>query len=393
MAPTSTPAAPQSRQHVILLADDEDAVRRALTRTLESAGYRVEQASDGAQAIAMIRDRRFDAIVSDIAMPGATGLTLLRTVRQSELDVPVVLMTGAPTVTSAAEAVEYGALRYLVKPFEGELLIAAVQEAVRLHEIAKLKRQAMRLLQDEQRGLGDQAALTKRFEHALGSIRMAYQPIVSTTQRSVFGYEALLRCDEKSLVDPLSLVIAAERLGRLDDLGRAVRRNVADVVAGAPAQFVFVNLHSRDLLDEELYAAESPLSRIATRVVLEITERASLEELNDLQPRVEKLRKLGFRVAVDDLGAGYAGLTSFIRLKPDVVKFDMSLVRGIDADPARKRLLASMISAFREMSVTTVAEGVETPAERKALVESGCDTLQGFLFAKPGPPFPEVAWG
>ena len=83
--------------------------------------------------------------------------------------------------------------------------------------------------------------------------------------------------------------------------------------------------------DHELFSPAAPLSRIASRVVLEITERASLDELGDVAPRLAQLRGLGFRIAIDDLGAGYAGLTSFAQLEPEVVKVDMSLVRGIDS--------------------------------------------------------------
>jgi EAL domain-containing protein (putative c-di-GMP-specific phosphodiesterase class I) len=325
-------------------------------------------------------------------MPGASGLTVLRTVRQRDLDVPVLLMTGEPSVASAAEAVELGALRYLTKPFEPDVLVRAVEDALRIHDLAKTRREAVLLLQDARLGLGDRSVVEQRFRSALSSLRMVYQPIVSTRAREVLGFEALMRTGESAFANPGDLLAAAERLDSLNALGRAVRASVASAVPNSPARLMFVNLHTRDLLDEELYARSSPLSRVADRVVLEITERASLEDLGEMKTRIADLRKLGFRIAVDDLGAGYAGLSSFIKLRPDVVKFDMSLVRGIDADPARQRLVASMTAAFRDLEVTTVAEGVESTAEREALTRTGCDSLQGFLFAKPGPPFPEVVW-
>ena len=98
----------------------------------------------------------------------------------------------------------------------------------------------------------------------------------------------------------------------MQELGRHIRRNVADAIHDAPTDsLMFVNLHSADLNDAELYSEGSPLSQHARRVVLEITERASLESVKDVQGCMEKLRKLGYRIAVDDLGAGYAGLSSF----------------------------------------------------------------------------------
>jgi EAL domain-containing protein (putative c-di-GMP-specific phosphodiesterase class I) len=200
-----------------------------------------------------------------------------------------------------------------------------------------------------------------------------------------------MRTDDPGLPHPGAMLDAAERLARLPDLGRAVRqRAVGPMDAGRG--MLFINLHPRDLDDEELWSPDAPLSRIAEQTVLEITERASLENVRSVRKRVEALRELGFRIAVDDLGAGYAGLTSFASLQPDFVKFDMSLVRGVDRDPVRQKLIRSMTDLCMEMDIEVVAEGIETPEERDVVVELGCHLLQGFRFGKPGRPFPDVAW-
>jgi EAL domain-containing protein (putative c-di-GMP-specific phosphodiesterase class I) len=99
-----------------------------------------------------------------------------------------------------------------------------------------------------------------------------------------------------------------------------------------------------------------------------------------------------FRVAIDDLGAGYAGLTSFATLDPDFVKLDMSLVRDIHRNHTKERVVRSMAAVCRELGMLVVAEGVESPQERDLLVALGCDFLQGYLLAKPGRPFPTFAW-
>ena len=179
----------------------------------------------------------------------------------------------------------------------------------------------------------------------------------------------------------------------MTDLGRIVRSRVAEKMPDAPAQFVFVNLHSQDLLDEHLYSSDSPLSAHADRVVLEVTERASLNQVNDIEARIERLRSLGFRIALDDLGAGYSGLSSFTTLQPEVVKYDMSLVRGVDSSPTRRKVISSMTALFADMEMRVVAEGVETKAERDCLLELGVDLFQGYLFAKPNREFvqPDLA--
>jgi EAL domain-containing protein (putative c-di-GMP-specific phosphodiesterase class I) len=92
------------------------------------------------------------------------------------------------------------------------------------------------------------------------------------------------------------------------------------------------------------------------------------------------------------MGAGYAGLTSFALLEPEVVKLDMSLVRDVHQSPTKQKVIRSMTSLCKELGMLVVAEGVETPAERDMLIELDCDLLQGFLFARPGRPFPEVQW-
>ena len=376
----------------VLVADDEASLLRAYVKMLEFAGYSVQPATDGRSAAALVAEESFDVIVSDIAMPGLDGLQLLRAVRERDLDVPVILITGSPSVDSAVRAIEFGALRYLVKPFDGQTLCELVGNAVRLHKVAKLKREALALVGGHNKQLGDLASLGASFERALQTLWMAYQPIVAWSKRQGFAFEALLRSGEPTLPHPGAILEAAERLGRLEELGRTIRDRIAVSVESAPAEYVFVNLHTRDLLDEALYSSEAPLSKLARRIVFEITERAALDEVKDASARIVELRKLGFRIAVDDLGAGYAGLTSFAQLEPDVVKFDMSLVRGVHESDTKKKLIGSMTSLFKELGLFVIAEGVETTAERKALVEAGCDLLQGFLFARPGRPYPDISW-
>jgi EAL domain-containing protein (putative c-di-GMP-specific phosphodiesterase class I) len=145
-------------------------------------------------------------------------------------------------------------------------------------------------------------------------------------------------------------------------------------------------------MDDALVSPESPLSALAKRVVLEITERASLADVKDVRMKIAELRKMGFRIAIDDLGAGYAGLTSFATLEPEFVKLDMSLVRDIDGSHTKQKLVRSMAAVCKELGMLVVAEGVETAAERDLLVKLGCDFLQGYLLAKPGRPFPAANW-
>jgi EAL domain-containing protein (putative c-di-GMP-specific phosphodiesterase class I) len=235
----------------------------------------------------------------------------------------------------------------------------------------------------------DLALLEDQLERCLAAIEMHFQPIVHASDRTLFGYESLLRSRDKALPHPGVILDAAERLERVTKLGRAVRNDVARVFATAPASrgIVFINLHALDLFDRSLSSPYSPLTKIASRVVLEITERNSLDGVKDVRYRVAELRALGFRIAVDDLGGGHARMGALQPLDTDFVKLDMSLVRDVDSHPMKQRLVQSITQLCREQGMKVIGEGVETLAEAQTLWELGCDLLQGYLIARPGLPF------
>ena len=370
----------------ILLAEDDAVLRRSYVRLLSHAGYAVVDVEDGGAAASRLRDGGFDALVTDISMPGVDGMELLALAREADADLPIVLITASPTVATAVRAIERRVLRYLIKPFAAEELENALGDAMRVRRLATVKRAAETLVRDEARRA---AASATAFTDTLEKLWMAYQPIFScgggaTNPQRLYAYEALVRSDG-ALKNPAQILQTAEALDRLHDLGRVVRRRVATRAAGNGDGdvFFFVNLHPRDLVDDELYDRAAPLSRVASRVVLEVTERDSLEGVDGLATRLEKLRALGYRIALDDLGAGYAGLASFIELRPEIVKLDMALIRGLDTDKARHAIVANLRTLCVELGCLVVAEGVETAGEREALVNLGFQLLQGYHLGRP----------
>jgi len=376
----------------VLLVDDEDVLQRTLARLLMHEGYVVVGARDGAEAISALGAEPYDVVVSDVRMPGMSGLELLKVIRTFDMDVPVILMTGAPDVEGAALAVELGALRYFTKPTENKVLITAIEKGVTLRRLANAKREAAALV-GSPGGPSDRIALEVAFERTLGKLWVAFQPIVAHGAKGIFGYEALMRSDDAELRFPDAILDAAERLGRMHDLGRRMRKLTMNAFEDAPQHLLcFVNLHALDLEDPQLLDPQDALRPLARRVVLEITERSRLGDLRDVQRRIGELRSLGYRVAIDDIGAGYSGLTSFVLLEPDLVKIDMSLVRGIDQAPLKQRVVQNLGSLCRDVGLDVIVEGVETPAECRKLLELGFDLFQGYLFAKPAKPFPVVVW-
>jgi EAL domain-containing protein (putative c-di-GMP-specific phosphodiesterase class I) len=220
---------------------------------------------------------------------------------------------------------------------------------------------------------------------------MAFQPIVRAYDRSVFAFEALMR-SRGPYFTPGELLAAGEALGRVADLGRAVRRSIAATLAEQPERFelIFVNLHPMELRADILLRDDEPLLPFASRIVFEVTERAQLTSAQALAETLRALRAVGYRVALDDLGEGYAGLSWLVKLTPDIAKLDMSLVRDIQGSRMKRELVGSLVSVCRRARTLVVAEGVETPAEAETLRDLGCDLLQGYHFARPGPPFPDV---
>jgi EAL domain-containing protein (putative c-di-GMP-specific phosphodiesterase class I)/ActR/RegA family two-component response regulator len=368
----------------ILLVDDDAEVLTVLQRALTNPSVRVTVASSGAAALALLSEARFDAVVSDIQMPGMNGMKLLHAVREHDLDLPVVLMTGHPELKTATAAVAYGAFQYLIKPVSIDRLRAVVDRAVDVGRIARLKRECAQEFGSGSFYVGDRAGIESKLNRALQSLWMAYQPIIRAVDGSVFGYEALLRSEEPVLPHPGAVLRAAEKLRRVHDVGRAVRDLVAtDLEREGPEGLLFINLHPEDLMDPALYLPTAPLTRVAARIVLELTDRASLEDVSDASGRVERLRELGFRIAIDDLGAGQSDPNTFAYLQPEFVKLDIAIVRGVDHDAAKNKIVRSMVRLCHKMGKSVIAEGVENERERLALCDADCDFLQGYFLGSP----------
>lgn len=376
----------------VMVVDDEPIVLEVCTRILRRAGFSVEPVIDPAEVPAVLDRSPIDVVITDLTMASMTGIDVLQAAHAKDPDIQVVLMTGCGDFTSAVQAVEHGALRYLTKPVAASMLVNVAENAVALRQLAAAKRRALAHYDELQRAEHIRAELDTRFTRAMASLRMVYQPIVRWSTRTVHAYEALLRTDERTLRDPQALFDAAARLGRVPEIGRAVRGEVARMLrAKRPPAPVFVNLHPLDLQDEDLLAATAPLSAVAGGVVLEVTEQMSLGDAS-VESNLAALRNLGFGLAVDDLGAGHASFASLTRIDPDVVKIDMSMTRQIDQATSKQTMVSALIAMCRDLGIQAVAEGVETEAERDTLARLGCDLMQGYLFARPAAAFPPVRW-
>ena len=131
----------------VLVVDDDEMVVQSYARTLGRLGYNVDTANSGQQAIDRFRAEASDVVLSDLAMPDMDGLAFLRELRRFDLDVPVVIVTGAPSMETAIKAVEYGAFRYITKPASSDMLAETLGRAIRFHELARMRRLALDLVE------------------------------------------------------------------------------------------------------------------------------------------------------------------------------------------------------------------------------------------------------
>ncbi len=376
---------PAKQSYTLLVVDDDEGLRDFYGKCLRQAGLNVEAAADGAQALEVLATRELQAIVTDINMPVYTGLEFLRAVRERDLDIPVILVTGQPDVETAVEAIEYGAFRYLRKPIEPSLLLETVRRACEMHRVAKLRREAWELLGKQGPQFGDRASVEDRYRAALSTLFLEFQPIVRPSDRSVFGYEALVRSTEPTLQRPEELFDAAWRIGQVHTLGRAIRKCLAEASTSAPEHaLLFIDVHPEELNDNELWSRDGALTPIARRVVLEISERSPLDCVSGLKTRLRRLREMGFRTALDNLGGGDSALGAFSRVEPDFVKLDRGLVAGIESSERALSIVHGISQICGEtLDIPVIAEGVESGKEQHALSQIGVILLQGSRFAPP----------
>jgi EAL domain-containing protein (putative c-di-GMP-specific phosphodiesterase class I) len=362
--------------HRILLVDDDVRVTQALRRTLHAAvPWDVSTANSARDALAMLEREAFDVVISDERMPEQSGSELLREVRRRWPDTTRIILTGEASLESTIRAINDAEIyRFLMKPCRTEELVACIEASFR----------AKGAVNPAMAPVPANGMLTQNFERAVAGLWVAFQPIVSSSGNRVFGYEALMRSEDPVLRSPLDLLAAAEQLDRTAELDHHVLQLVARCAPEAPPDtLLFVNLHPATIVDPFLYNDENALTPIASRIVLELTERSSIENFPNVEEKIAALRELGFRLAVDDLGTGYSGLTCLVRFKPEFVKYDRELVDGIHASNTRTKLVSTLEQLCREIGIRTIAEGIENEVDRDALVSLGCDLLQGYLFGKP----------
>jgi EAL domain-containing protein (putative c-di-GMP-specific phosphodiesterase class I) len=211
------------------------------------------------------------------------------------------------------------------------------------------------------------------------AFRTVFQPIVELPGHRTVGHEALTRFEDGTRPDARFLEASQVGLGRALEaatLESAVR------AAGRIPRETYLSLNASPDLAQDVDAIARLIERAACPVVIEITEHAAVESYERLRESFATLRRLAL-IAVDDVGAGYAGLRHIVEIAPDLLKLDIALVRGVDRDPAKRALIGAMVTFARDTGCRVVAEGIETSEEEVALVDLGVPLGQGFRFGRP----------
>lgn len=229
------------------------------------------------------------------------------------------------------------------------------------------------------------SALAAGVYQRLGSrdIEPVFQPILSVKTGRLVGAEALSRFPGSDR-NPEQWFVGAAEVGLAVELELAALQIALAAAIRLPADiYVSVNVSPATLDRPALLEAVTRADIAPDRIVLEVTEHATIEDYGSLLPAIEALRAAGVRIAVDDAGAGYASFRHVLRLAPEFIKLDRSLVSNIHSNRAQRALAAAVVAFGLEMQATIIAEGIETNEELRCMQSLGIDAAQGYLFGRP----------
>jgi EAL domain-containing protein (putative c-di-GMP-specific phosphodiesterase class I) len=214
----------------------------------------------------------------------------------------------------------------------------------------------------------------------------AYQPIVEVSSRSIYAHEALVRGPEGQSAASVLAEINESNRYQFDQACRV--KAVTGAARLGMQEFLSINFLPNAVYRPEVcirttFAAALQNNFPIERIIFEVTEGEQVQDRPHLVNIFREYERFGFRTAIDDFGAGYAGLNLLAEYQPDIVKIDMDLVRGIDQHAPRQAIVQGITKICRDLDIRILAEGIETREERDFLMSAGIDLMQGYWFCKP----------
>ena len=229
-----------------------------------------------------------------------------------------------------------------------------------------------------------QAEVVVRIQTAMTNqaFSIVYQPIVESKNLTIKGFEALCRFEGDPYVSPDIWFLDAASVGLQIDLEICVIMQALQALNDIP-EHVYLSVNASPATVQSGRLREAFLGWPCERLVLELTEHEVVSNYDALMHEIDLLRFSGMRIAIDDAGAGYSGLQQIVKLRPDIIKLDMSLTSNIDTDVVRKSLAAALLQFAKDTKALIVAEGVETEGELATLKMMDVDMVQGYLLGRP----------
>lgn len=382
----------------VLVIDDNAANVHLLVSLLERAGlHRAYSATDPRTGIQMVKEVNPDVVLLDLHMPYMDGYAVLEQLAATADDgyLPVLVLTADTTRDAVHRALSLGARDFLTKPFDATEVVLRVRNlletrylytALQQHNIA-LSDELERRMEKEQEAQREQQERYERIERVLADdapYSVVFQPIVEVATGASVGLEALSRFGSEPLRSPEAWFGEAASVGLGPELEmKAVRAAVAQIDRIPDGVFLAVNVSPELVMSEKL--SELADDDLCPRIVLELTEHIAVDDYGRVRRSLAPLRDRGARVAIDDTGAGFSSLRHILLLRPEIIKLDRSLTRGVDHDPARRALAASLVTFAQDVEAHLIAEGVETAGEFETLQRLGAHWVQGFHVARPAP--------
>jgi EAL domain-containing protein (putative c-di-GMP-specific phosphodiesterase class I)/ActR/RegA family two-component response regulator len=377
----------------ILIADDEQTVLDTLAAVVghEPDLEVVAQARDASTAIELASQEQPDVAILDVRMPGGGGPRAAREIIRRSPPTRVLALSAHEDATTVLAMLRAGALGYVVKGDSTQEIIDAIHRCLReeptlsgvvTNDLAHALADGLHRVTQGSRLQRDRHARVRRVLDG-NRLSMVFQPIVDLKDGTVAGVEALARIATRPTRPPDEWFAEAAAVGLLLELELAAINTAVSQLGSLPEScYMSLNISPETIGSPELGdALESvPLDRL----VLEVTEHAPVDDYEALTDTLSSFRERGLRVAVDDAGAGFASLRHIVRLSPDLVKLDITLIRNIDGDEVRRAVVAALVAFASQIGAKIVAEGVETAEELAALRTIGVRFAQGFHLGLPG---------
>ena len=392
----------------ILIADDDPGVLEVLTSIVAAdPAMDVIGAANGAEeAIDLARDLRPDVALVDVRMPGGGGPRAARGIRRGSPHTVVIALSAIEDPVAVVAMVEAGASGFVSKVDTTLEIVRAIRRCNegRTSLSARIRDGAAEALASRLTSgislAGPRRVSRDRIKDFVDDgegVHIVFQPIVDLRGGTIVAVEALARFLTRPRRSPDAWFADAREHGLGIDLEiAAMRRALTHLPKLPPGVRMALNL-SPDALGSVQFALlleEEPLDRL----ILEVNEQTRIVDPQRLTRALEPWRDGGVLVAVDDVGAGFSGLNRLVELRPDFIKLDIALTRGIDSDHTRRSVVTMLGSFAREIGAALIAEGLETDTQIARLLELDVRLGQGFRLGRPGPlPFPDgsgrLRWG